>query len=65
MTHVRVDDVAQVHRRSSCRRGSHRYEGAQQVGGGIRRRVCVACGSVSIDLATPVPADDRDLATSH
>jgi hypothetical protein len=36
--------------KSACRRGNHRYGGYQEVGGGIRRRVCLACASVTIDL---------------
>jgi hypothetical protein len=36
--------------RTDCRAGRHRYGSGQQVGGGIVRRVCAACGAVSIDL---------------
>ena len=57
MTHVRSEDVPTVHRRSSCRRGTHRYGAQQMVGAGIVRRVCLACGSVSIDL-TPQPPEE-------
>jgi hypothetical protein len=58
MTQVRADNTATVHRKSSCRRGSHRYGTPQNVGAGILRRVCRGCGSVSIDLTTAVPGAD-------
>lgn len=44
---------------AGCRRGEHRYGAHQSVGGGITRRVCMACGEVSIDLRgaeVPEPA---------
>jgi hypothetical protein len=50
MTHLRPEDISIVHRKSSCRRGRHRYGMSQQVGGGIMRQVCLACGSVTIDI---------------
>jgi len=37
--------------RVQCRQEHHRFGSAQPVGGGIVRRVCNACGSVSIDLS--------------
>ncbi len=36
--------------RNDCRAGVHRYGGRSIVGGGILRRVCLACGNISIDL---------------
>jgi hypothetical protein len=36
--------------RNECRSGVHRYGGRSTVGGGILRRVCLACGAISIDL---------------
>lgn len=33
-----------------CSTGRHRYGTAQPIGGGIVRRVCDACHSISIDL---------------
>lgn len=35
---------------ADCRNQKHRYGSAQEIGGGILRRVCVVCGAVSIDL---------------
>lgn len=35
---------------AQCRRERHRYGSPQQIGGGILRRICFACGMVSIDL---------------
>ncbi|HET9203715.1 MAG TPA: hypothetical protein VFP67_11315 [Acidimicrobiia bacterium] len=58
MTHLRAKDIPTAHRRSSCRRGSHRFDTPQNVGAGIVRRVCVACGSVSIDLTARGPDDE-------
>jgi hypothetical protein len=55
MTHIRVEDTSIVHRKSSCRRGGHRYGAPLNVGAGILRRVCQACGSVSIDVSGAVP----------
>jgi hypothetical protein len=56
MTHVRSEKISTVHRKSSCRRGSHRYGTPLSIGAGILRRVCLACGSVSIDV-TAAAAD--------
>lgn len=50
MSHLRPEDVASTHRKSSCKKGRHRYGDSQKVGGGIARQVCVACGAVTIDL---------------
>lgn len=36
--------------RIECRQEHHRFGSAQPVGGGIVRRICDACGSISIDL---------------
>jgi hypothetical protein len=55
MTHLRSEDISTVHRKSSCRRGSHRYGTSLNIGAGILRRVCRACGSVSIDVTAAVP----------
>lgn len=52
MTHLRREDAPRIHNRLLCRRGRHLYGKAQQVGGGIVRQVCTACGSVTIDLTT-------------
>jgi hypothetical protein len=60
MTHVRVEDITTVHRRSSCRKGEHRFGNLRSVGGGILRRVCLACGSVSIELTTLSDAGDGE-----
>jgi hypothetical protein len=50
MSHIRPEGKAQKHRRSDCRKGRHEYGGAQNVGAGIRRQVCIECGAVTIDL---------------
>ncbi|GEM_PF-2653584 len=50
MSHLRPEDTAIVHRRSSCKRGRHRYGEPQSIGGGIVRQVCVVCSAVTIDL---------------
>jgi hypothetical protein len=39
----------------ACREDRHRLGPAQAIGGGITRRLCTECGSVSIDLTA---ADD-------
>lgn len=62
MTHLRPEDISMVHRKSSCRRGRHRYGAPGQIGGGILRQVCLACGSVSIDLTGARGADDPQMA---
>ena len=65
MSHVRSDQTAVTHRKSSCRRGRHSYGPASQVGGGIRRQVCVTCGSVTIDVtAAGTEHDSVQLAAS-
>lgn len=44
--------------RAECRENRHRYGAAQEIGGGILRRVCAVCGAVSIDLtAADEPAE--------
>ncbi len=50
MSHLRPEDIASSHKKSSCKKGHHRYGEPQTVGGGIVRQVCVACGAVTIDL---------------
>ncbi len=35
---------------SDCRSGYHRYGKRRVIGGGIYRRVCLACGTITIDL---------------
>ncbi|MGH8871603.1 MAG: hypothetical protein ACRDWS_06495 [Acidimicrobiia bacterium] len=58
MSHVRPEETSLFHRKFSCRRGRHRFGVGQQVGGGIIRRVCVACGSVTIDLTGVTDTED-------
>lgn len=36
--------------RADCRRGRHRFGSGRDAGGGIVRRICLACGAVTIDL---------------
>ena len=48
---------------AACRKGDHRFGRPQSVGGGITRRICLACGEVSIDLTgaevpEPAPAEE-------
>ena len=62
MTHLRLEDISFVYRKSSCRRGRHRYGSVQHVGGGILRQVCLACGSVTIDLSDAAGVDDAAVA---
>jgi hypothetical protein len=62
MTHLRPEDISYVYRKSSCRRGRHRYGSAQHVGGGILRQVCLACGSVTIDLTNTIGLDETGVA---
>ncbi|MFQ5522288.1 MAG: hypothetical protein ACE5F5_01750 [Acidimicrobiia bacterium] len=50
MSHLRPQDRPRKHRRSDCRKGRHNFGQAQNIGAGIRRQVCDACGAVSIDL---------------
>jgi hypothetical protein len=64
MTHVRAEDITAVHRKSSCRRGDHRLGNPQNVGAGILRRVCLACGSVSIEL-TPLSLAGDGEGSNH
>lgn len=49
MSHLRPEDQVLAAKRS-CRRGRHWYGEAVNVGGGITRQVCLACGAVTIDL---------------
>lgn len=39
-----------------CRNGSHRYGKGIEAGGGVVRRTCLACGSLSIDLTGVEPS---------
>jgi len=64
MTHLQPKDISLVHRKSSCRRGRHRYGSPQRVGGGITRQVCLACGAVSIDLNSAAEMDHDVKATN-
>jgi hypothetical protein len=36
--------------RVDCQLGRHRFGSSQEIGGGIVRRVCHACSSITIDL---------------
>lgn len=65
MTHLRPEDISTVHRRSSCRRGRHHYGTPQQVGGGILRQVCLACGSVTIDLTGEAEVEDDAIVANR
>lgn len=38
--------------KANCRAEQHRFGSGQVIGGGILRRVCSACGAVSIDLTS-------------
>lgn len=51
--------------RADCRRGHHRYGSGQEIGGGIVRRVCLACGAVSIDLTGATQPHETRLFTSN
>lgn len=33
-----------------CRKGRHRYAAPRNIGGGMSRQICLACGAVSIDI---------------
>lgn len=57
MSHLRPEDLAVAAKRS-CRKGRHWYGAPVNVGGGITRQVCMACGAVTIDL-TGVTDDDE------
>ena len=35
---------------ASCKEGTHRFGSGSHIGGGILRRICDACGAISIDL---------------
>lgn len=68
MSHIQPEDKTQRHRRADCRKGRHDFGENQSIGAGIVRRVCDACGSVTIDLtpgeelAAPViPSSDSIL----
>jgi hypothetical protein len=51
MSHLRPEDLAAAAKRS-CRKGRHWYGDPVNVGGGITRNVCLACGAVTIDLTS-------------
>ncbi len=65
MSHLRPEDMSVRHRRSSCRKGRHRYGEPQHIGAGIIRKVCEVCSSVTIDLTgayeakAPIISDNR------
>jgi hypothetical protein len=46
-----------------CKKGLHRYSPAGEVGGGITRRTCSACGVVQIVLNGGAGVADTDLFT--
>ncbi len=50
MSHIQPEGKTQRHRRADCRKGRHDFGENQSIGAGIARRVCDACGSVTIDL---------------
>lgn len=50
MSHLRPEDRSVKHSRAACRKGRHYYGEPQKIGAGILRRVCEACGEVTIDL---------------
>lgn len=50
MSHLRPEDRSQKTSRAACRKGRHHYGESQRIGAGILRRVCAACGEVTIDL---------------
>ncbi len=50
MSHVIPEENTERRRRANCRKGRHDFGENQHVGGGIIRRVCDVCGSVTIDL---------------
>ena len=50
MSHLRPEDRAAKHSKSACKKGRHIYGESQNIGAGILRRVCEACGEVTIDL---------------
>lgn len=50
MSHVRPEPKTPRQQLADCRRGKHDYGPAQNIGGGIVRRVCTGCADVSIDL---------------
>ncbi len=50
VSHLRPEDREAFRGQWSCRKGRHLYGESKKVGGGILRRVCEACGEVTIDL---------------
>gem|GEM_PF-6506364 len=50
--------------RAQCRENRHRYGSAAPIGAGITRRVCLACGAVSIDLTGAEPPAPTDVTAS-
>lgn len=52
VTHLRPAEAPRRHRRSGCRNGDHAFGTTQHIGGGIARRVCSVCATVSIDLSS-------------
>lgn len=45
-----------------CRQGRHRWAAPRNIGGGITRQICLACGAVSIDISEADPPALRPLA---
>jgi len=53
---------------AQCRDGRHRFGKGVEAGGGVVRRTCLACGSLSIDLTGVEPSRADGFAgerTSH
>jgi hypothetical protein len=65
MSHLRPEDIPTAHKRSSCKKGRHRYGEAQAVGGGIVRQVCLTCGAVTIDLTGATSASETGASDSE
>jgi hypothetical protein len=65
MSHLRPEDHTSTHRKPSCKKGRHRYGDSKNVGGGIARQVCVACGAVSIDLTGATDVLDEQQHTTQ
>ncbi len=47
----------------NCKRGLHRYSSAAEIGGGILRRACLACGVVQLDTRNADAVNGTDLFT--
>jgi hypothetical protein len=55
VSHVRPKAGKRRRDKPNCRKGIHLFGPAQEVGGGITRRVCELCSAVSIDLTGAHP----------